>query len=98
MVTKALSPRGKLEKNGEIYLGIVAKWDSALHSEWDGSWFESHWCTQPSTGSQPRYEAPSNLQGKLWIALWLTLGEEDCIPASDTNLPLGNQIAVEKEK
>ena len=42
MVTKALSPRGKLEKNGEIYLGIVAKWDSALHSERDGPWFESH--------------------------------------------------------
>ena len=40
-------------------------WDSTLHSESEGFQFKSHCCSWLGFETQPRYEAPGDLQAKL---------------------------------
>ena len=71
--SKVLGFLNPLQIFAQLYLidelGRVAQWDSALHSELEGSCFESHCCTWQGFGTQPYFTAPGNLWVELEIAL-----------------------------
>ena len=66
----------------------MTQWDNRLHSEWEGFWHESHWCTRSYCGNQRYYEAPGGLRVVLEVVLWLTSSEWGCLLVTDSVLAL----------
>ena len=52
-----------------INFGRLAEWDSTLHSESERSLFKSHLHAWADFGTQPCYEATSDLWDELEIAM-----------------------------
>ena len=61
----------------------VPQWDSAEHSESEGSRFKFHNCTWLCIGIQPCYEVSSDLWVVLETVLLLTSCEWGCLLVSD---------------
>ena len=71
-------------------------WDSSLHSELEGSQFQSNWYARPGFTTQPHYEDYGDLRLELELTLWLKSGEWGCLLISTQSWPWGSQTADKK--